>query len=1016
MINEDFKNSFFLKFKTPVLYILLLIFGMGVYFYLQINISLFPEVTFPKIKIIADNGEQPVDKMMITVTKPLEEAIKQIPNLKNVKSTTSRGSCEISAFIDWKADINIAQQQLESRINQIRNELPPTTQITIEQMNPSVLPVMGFILETQDKNQIDLKMLARYTVKPFLSQIDGVSKIQIAGGKEKEFWVELIPDNMNALKITPVTVRDAFAKTNFINSNGLISDFNRLYLTLTDAQVYDKSDIEKIVIQNDGKRAITLKDIAEVSINEKVEYVNINVDGHDGVLVNVVKQPNTNLIEISSSIKEKIKELDKILPKDVSLKLYYDQADFVNGSIKSVTDALWIGLLFAIAVTFAFLRSLKASLTVLITIPLTIAFTMIMLKIFNYTFNLMTLGAIAASIGLIIDDAIVVVEQIHRIQDEIPGENISAIVKKAIKYLFPAMVGSSMSTIVIFLPFSFMSGVAGAYFKILAYTMIITLVCSFFITWLGLPVLYLIFNKNIGNKKIKSKTITDSRVIKYFLSKPVFAIIFAAVLIVLSVIIIPKLSSGFLPEMDEGTIVLDYSSPPGTSLDETDNILGKVDNILKTVPEVEHYSRRIGTQMGFFITEPNRGDYLIQLKREREKTTDEVIDDIRKKIENVQLPLVVDFGQVVNDMLGDLMSSVQPIEIKIFGDKPDLLKTYAEIIAELVEQVEGTADVFNGIIITGPTIEYKPDENMISHYNLNPQDIQFQLQNIIEGNVIGNIPEKEQLTNVRLFTTNEKKKDNNKISNSPVFLPDGTTVPLSSLVKINIKPGTAEIDRENLKTITIVTGRLNKRDLGSIMKDIKSQIESKIFLPQGFSIIYGGAYAEQQQSFKELLTILITAALLVLSVLLILFRDVKGSITILLISLLGLSGSFIALFITNIPLNVGSYTGVIMIVGIIAENATFTFHQFKIFLKDHNVNDAVVKAVSIRFRPNLMTALGAIIALMPLSLALGSGAQLHQPLAIAVTGGFIIGLVILLFVFPVILKFAYRDSEEKLIK
>ncbi len=1016
MINEDFKNSFFLKFKTPLLYILILIFGMGFYFYLQINISLFPEVTFPKIKIIADNGEQPVDKMMITVTKPLEEAIKQIPNLKNVKSTTSRGSCEISAFLDWKADINTAQQQLESRINQIRNELPPATHITIEQMNPSVLPVMGFILETQDKNLIDLKMLAKYTVKPFLSQIEGVSKIEIAGGKEKEFRVELIPDNINALKITPAVVRDAFAKTNFINSNGLISDFNRLYLTLTDAQVYDKSDIEKIVIQNDGKRAITLKDIAEVSISEKIEYVNINVDGHDGVLVNVVKQPNANLIELSANIKEKIKELEKILPKDVSLKLYYDQADFVNGSIKSVSDALWIGLLFAIAVTFAFLRSIKASLTVLVTIPLTIAFTMIVLFIFNYTFNLMTLGAIAAAIGLIIDDAIVVVEQIHRIQDEIPGENISAIVKKAIKYLFPAMVGSSMSTIVIFLPFSFMSGVAGAYFKILAYTMIITLVCSFFITWLGLPVFYLIFNKNIEKKKFESKTITDNKIIKYFLSKPVFAILFAAVLIVLSVIIIPKLSSGFLPEMDEGTIVLDYTSPPGTSLEETDNILGKVDNILKTVPEVDHYSRRIGTQMGFFITEPNSGDYLIQLKKDKGKTTDEVIDDIRKKIETVQLPLIVDFGQVVNDMLGDLMSSVQPIEIKIFGDKPDLLKTYAEKVAGLVEQVEGTADVFNGIIITGPTIEYKPDENLISHYNLNPQDIQFQLQNIIEGNVIGTIPEKEQLTDVRLFTTNEKKKDNNNISNSPVYLPDGTTIPLSSLVKINIKPGTAEIDRENLKTIAIVKGRLNQRDLGSIMKDIKSQIESKIFLPQGFSITFGGAYAEQQQSFKELLTILITAALLVLSVLLILFRDVKGSIIILLISLLGLSGSFIALFITNIPLNVGSYMGVIMIVGIIAENATFTFHQFKILLKDYNVNDAVVKAVSIRFRPNLMTALGAIIALMPLSLALGSGAQLHQPLAIAVTGGFMIGLVILLFVYPVILKFVYRDSEEKFIK
>jgi multidrug efflux pump subunit AcrB len=299
MKNDQLRESFFLKFKTPVIYLIILIFGIGFFFYSKINISLFPEITFPKIKIIAENGEQPVDKMMVTVTKPLEEAIKQIPDLKTVKSITSRGSCEISAFLDWKADINISQQQLESRISQIRNELPSTTTITIEQMNPSVLPVMGFILESKNMDLIELKMLAKYTVKPFMEQIEGISKIQIQGGKEKEYWVELKPDNMLALRITPAVVRDAFAKTNFINSNGLITDYRRLYLSLTDAQVYDKSDIEKIVVQNDGKRAVTLKDIADISMNEKIEYVNINVDGHEGVLVNVIKQPNTNLILVS---------------------------------------------------------------------------------------------------------------------------------------------------------------------------------------------------------------------------------------------------------------------------------------------------------------------------------------------------------------------------------------------------------------------------------------------------------------------------------------------------------------------------------------------------------------------------------------------------------------------------------------------------------------------------------------------------------------------------------------------
>ncbi|MFI5144406.1 MAG: efflux RND transporter permease subunit [Ignavibacteria bacterium] len=1002
------KDSFFLKFRTPITYILVLIIVLGGYFYTLINTSLFPEITFPKLKIIADNGEQPIDKMMITVTKPLEEAIRRTPDLKVVRSTTSRGSCEISAFLDWKADINKSQQMMESRINQIKGDLPPTTKITIEQMNPSILPVMGFILESKDKSPIELKMIAKYTIKPFLSQIEGISEVGISGGKDKEYRIELNREKMNLLKLTPAMVRDAFSKTNFILSNGLISDYHRLYLTLTDARVHDINDIQNIVIQNDSRRIVKLSDVADVSITEKIEFVDISVDGHDGVLVNVVKQPAANLINLSQEIQNKLPGLQKILPKDVSLKIYYNQADFVNESVKSVKDALWIGLLFAIVIAFAFLRSIKQSLAVLFTIPTTIAFTLIVLYALGYTFNLMTLGAIAAAVGLIIDDAIVVIEQIHRIKEENPHEAPSELVREAIKKLFPAMIGSSLSTIVIFLPFSFMGGVAGAYFKVLAYTMIITLVCSFFITWIGLPVIFLIFNRKADVKPHIAKKEREHKLLNYFIFKPVFSFAIIILLVICAVLIIPGLPSGFLPEMDEGTIVLDFFSPPGTSLGETHKILANVDKIIERIPEVDHYSRRTGTQLGFFITEPNQGDYLIQLKKDRKKSTDEVINDIRKRIEEIQIPLNVDFGQVVNDMLGDLMSSVQPIEIKIYGDKPDILNDYADKISDIIDSIPGTADVFNGIVISGPSIEYVPDQSQTSRFNINIDELQSQLDGIIEGNVIGSMPEKEQMTDIRLFNSTRYNKTSDAINNSDIYLPDGTAIPLKELVSVNVKSGAAEINRENLKTMVAVTARLNNRDLGSVVSDIRNKINSKIFLPQGFSVVYGGAYAEQQQSFKDLLTILILAALLVLSVLLILFRDVKGSLIILFVSILGLAGSFIALYLTRVNLNVGSYTGVIMIVGIIAENATFTFHQFKMFLKENSVNDAVIKAVAARLRPNLMTATGAIIALMPLALALGAGAQLHQPLAIAVIGGFVIAQPLLIIVLPSLLKLLYR--------
>lgn len=1002
-------DSFYVKFRSPVTYLILIVLLGGIFCYTQINISLFPEITFPKIKIIADNGEQPVDKMMIAVTKPLEEAIAQVPDIQLVRSTTSRGSCEISAFLNWKSDINISQQMLESRINQIRGNLPASVQITIEQMNPSILPVAGYILESKDHNLIEMKMIANYIVKPFLSQIEGVSKIQVAGGKEKEYWVTLKQDKLKAFGLSPLNIRDAFSKTNFINSNGFTNDYKRLYLSLTDAQVHNIEDLKNLVVVNNKKRSILLSDIADISINEKIEYVKINADGTEGVLVNIVKQPKTNLIDLAQRTSDRIKELEKILPKGVTILPYYNQADFVNGSVKSVSDALWIGLLFAIVITFLFLRSFNAGMTLLFTIPTTLGLTLIVLYALNYTLNLMTLGAIAASVGLVIDDSIVIVEQIHRIKEEFPNEGVASLIYKAIKFLFSAMVGSSLSTIVIFLPFSFMSGVAGAYFKVLAYTMIITLVCSFFVTWVALPVLYMMFFRT-SKKSKPPKEFKENKIIKYFVVNPVYSLVFVLLLVGSAVIIIPHLPSGFLPEMDEGSIVLDYKTPPGTSLDETNRILKEVDKIVSSNESVDHYSRRTGTQMGFFITEQNVGDYLIHLKDNRKKTTDEVIDEIRTELQRINLPLEVDFGQVVNDMLGDLMSSVQPIEIKIYGDRPEMIRDYADKVADIIDSVLGTADVFNGVVIAGPTMEYKPNNEQLARYDLSPDDFQFQVQNYIEGNVIGNIQEKEQMTGIRLFTSKGSKYEAGDISNLPIFTPDSITRPASDFTNIEVKSGSAEINRENLKPLVAVTGRLNQRDLGSVMSDIQKRISAKLFLPQGFSIVYGGAYAEQQKSFKELLMILITAGLLVLSVLLILFRDIRGSISILIVSILGLSGSFLALFITGVPLNVGSYTGVIMIVGIIAENSVFTYFQFKNFLKNYSVHESVMRAIAVRLRPNLMTATGAIIALMPLALALGTGAQLHQPLAIAVIGGFIIAQPLLVIILPTLLKILYKST------
>jgi CzcA family heavy metal efflux pump len=1013
-------KNFFLSYKNPISVILAVIIVGGIFLYGQIQVSLFPEITFPKLKVIADNGEQPVDKMMVTVTRPLEDAIKQIPDLKILRSTTSRGTCEISAFLNWGADINVNQQMIESRISQIKNSLPSDVQIQIEKMNPSILPVIGFTIESDKKTPIELNLIATYTVKPFLSQIDGVSSVGIIGGKTKEFWIELNQLKMSTFSITPELIKDMLIQNHFLTSNGFLSDYKRLYLNITDAGLYNLTDIENVVLRNDGKRIIKIKDIARVNVSERTEYTRINANGRQGLLVAILKQPGANLINLSKNVAARQKELEKILPPDVHVSLYYDQADFVNKAIKSVSDSLWLGLLLALLVTVMFLRSFRASATILITIPVTLLFTILVLYSIGYTLNIMTFGAIAAAIGLIIDDAVVVVEQIHRTHEEFPERHSNQLVNQAVKYLMPSMIGSSISTIVIFVPFMLLGGVAGAYFNVLTNTMIITLVCSFFVTWIGLPVIYIWFSdvrSLFPDKKKNNIKLTKTRNwVSFFLHRPVFSILFILLLLASIIYILPRLETGFLPEMDEGSIVLDYKAPSGTSLEETNRILVEVEKIIVKIPEVVTYSRRTGAQMGFFITEPNDGDYLIVLKDDRSRSTEEVIDDIRKKIEATQPALQIDFGQVIGDMLGDLMASVQPIEIKIFGNDHQVLNELAGKVASEIEKIEGVEDIFDGVIIAGPSIEIVPDQDKLSQFKITPASFQFQVQTLVEGNVVGSILEREQMTAIRMIYPNSTRNSLENVKNQFVFLPDGKLKPLTALSTVRLKEGVAEINRDNLKSVSIITARLNNKDLGTAMKEIQKTIDSKIFLPQGYNIEYGGEYADQQKSFKELLLILILASLLVFALMLFLYKDFRAAFSILFIAVLGVAGSLIALFITNTPLNVGSYTGLIMIVGIIGENAIFTFQQFKTNREKGTVDESLVYAISTRLRPKLMTAIGAIIALMPLAIGFGTGAQMHQPLAISVIGGFIVALPLLLIILPTLLHLLYRKEDKEINK
>jgi heavy metal efflux system protein len=1020
-MNEGGKYQLFLK---PVLFTAAAVLLCGIYSYLHMQTSLFPDVVFPKITVIADNGEQPVDKMMITVTRPLEIAIKRVNGIITVRSSTNRGSTTIEAFFNWDVPIEMAKVQMESRINEIKSMLPPGTDIVVEAMSQNIYPVIGYTLESTGYGQVELRNEALYLIRPRFSEIPGISNVVVRGGRTKEFIITPDPVKMLALGVTPQILSGVLSATNFIESNGLLSDYRRLYLTLSDTRIRVPDDLKELVIRSDRDRTVRLSDVATVSLQEQQEFIRINANGHDAVIIDLVKQRGTNLTDFAAQVKQKAAEIQKQLPAGMKLRTYYDQSAFVSDSINSVLESIYVGLLLAILVVILFLHSFRASLQIILIIPVTLALTFTVLHLAGITLNIMSLGAIAACIGLIIDDAIVILEQLHRIHEENPGKSKFEVVTETIRGLFPAMVGSSLSTIVIFLPFVMMSGVAGSFFKELTLTMEITLVCSFFVTWLVMPALHLFFGYKPSKRVLARMQEGGSHGPRlnwliWFFNKPAFAIGFVLIIAGSAVFLVPRLQTGFLPILDEGSIVLDYLAPPGTSLEASDAILKEVDKIVIRHPDVQTYMRRTGTNMASSISmatgviPPYEGDYLIQLKPGTKKTTEEVIAELRREVSAAEPALNIEFGQRIADLLGDLIGRPQPVEIRIFGDEGPELRKLALQTQSLLRQVNGVADVLSGIIIDGPTITVRPDPQKLAQFGITPEEFRNQLTAYNEGIVAGEVQEGEQMLKIRIRFTNFSDNSLERIRSRPVFTPDGAFRPLSDFASIEVSRGDPEITRDNLKTNIAVTARLENRDLGSAVKEIREVLGRNLMLPPGYYIIYGGTYAEQQSSFRELLLILIAAILLVFAVLLFLFRDFRIPVLIIFISVLGISGSVWLLYLSGIQLNVGSYTGIIMIVGIIAENAIFTVNQFmSTYRITGDVDKSINYAISLRIRPKLMTAIGAILALSPLALGLGIGAQMQQPLAIAVIGGFLMAMPLLLMVFPTLLRLLYLKTKK----
>jgi CzcA family heavy metal efflux pump len=982
--------------RPQALFLLLLVLcGGGVWTATRLPCAIFPTVTFPRVKVIAEGAEEPSAQMIPAVTRPLEEAILRVPGIERVISTTTRGSVEIGAEFSWGTDMQLALQRVQAEIARTRPGLPADMRIDAEWMNTAVFPVLGYALTSETLSQAALRELADYQLRPALIQISGVSQVQVQGGALREFQVRLDPAKLAARKLSASDVVDGIRRNNVLNSSGLVEANHELYLSLVTGKPTGLEELGRISIAAPkGGVAASLSQLGEIVAADAVSFVRTAADRRPAVLVNIVRQPAASTLAIASQVDALLKERPELLPGGVKWTTFYDQAEFIRHSVNGVRDAILIGIALAALVLFVYLRSVRITAVAVATIPVTVAIVLLALGVTGQTINLMTLGGIAAAIGLVVDDAIVVVENIARHSEERVSQNPA---RSGLAEALPPLTGSSISTIVIFFPFALLSGVAGAFFKPLALTMAIALAVSYVLSALAVPSAAQALR--VSSKALRRRR--EPKIARFFIRHPSLAIAVTGILLVGGFLLYSGIGSDFLPGMDEGSIILDYWTPAGTSLTDTGQMLDQVEKIIVALPDVASYSRRTGTELGFFVTEPNRGDYVIRLKPRRQRRgVEEVIDELRARVAAEQPAIRAEFGQILEDNIGDLAGGVaQPIDVKIYGEDQTILQQKAEAAAQILGGVTGVEDVFNGITVAGPMLTIRATREALPRFGLTAETLLGEVEPALGGTVAGTLRIQERLYNIRVFS--RRTSDIMTLPQLPIQTPSGALVPLSVLATVSTGTPEVEIHRENLRTYLGVTARLAGRDLGSAISEIRNKLSNRLALPAGMSLRFGGLYEQQQNSFKGLLGVLFGGLLLVAVILLFEFGDWRAPLLTVVVALTVLTSVLGSLILTGMTLNISSFVGAIMMVGIVGEKAVFLIHDAREELrKGVPAREAWAEASRKRVRAVMMTIFATAFALAPLALALGEGSQLQQPLAIAVIGGFILSSPLVLLILP----------------
>lgn len=979
---------------------------------LRTPVALFPHIEFPRVVVALDAGDRPADEMMALVTAPVEQVLRAVPAAHSVRSVTSRGSAEISVTFDWGTDMTVAALQIDGALARAMPDLPAGTRASARRMDPTVFPVIAYSLVSSLRSQTDLYNIAYYGIRPLLARVNGVARIDVLGGAPEEIQVFVDPAQLERFGLTVNAVASALRAANVVVAAGPLEDQYKQYLVLTDSRYRSIDEIRETVVRSGGEGFARVGDVATVVRAAVPSRARVTADGQPAVLFQVYQQPGGNTVGIARDVRQALRTVGDLVPSDVHLSSWYDQSDLITASASSVRDSVLIGIVLAALVLLAFLRDVRITLIAIVVVPSVLAATMLVIFVLGLGFNLMTLGGMAAAVGLVIDDAIVVVEHAARRIAEARSRGAEARLDRALaaaREFTTPLVGSSLSTVIIFAPLAFLSGVTGAFFKALSLTMAAALVISFLVAWLVVPLLAGRLLRREESEEVEGRLTAHlhsryAELLQRLMRRPALLLVAVAPLLLLGYLGYRRTGSGFMPASDEGGFILDYRAAPGTSLAETDRLVRQVEAILQANPDVRSYSRRTGLQLGGGITEANEGDFFVRLIPPPRRPIDAVISDARHRIETEVPGLRVEMAQLMEDLIGDLTAVPQPIEVKLFTENAEVLDSLAPVVAAAIDSIPGVVDVRNGVKFAGDALVIRVDRERAALEGVDPDAVARSLQGYIGGEVTTTIQRDARVVGVRVWIPQTARRRITDVGRLVLAAPDGHRFQASRIVTVVPVTGQPQITRDDLKRMVAVTARISGRDLGSTVRDVKARLDRPGVVPAGVTYQLGGLYEQQRIAFRGLVAVFAAALVLVFLLLLALYERFLVAGAMLLTTILAIPAVFLGLWVTGTELNIASMMGLTMVIGIVTEVSIFYFSEFRELQGAGPGPGPYVAAGRNRARPIAMTTVAAILALLPLALGIGQGAGMLQPLAISIIAGLVAQLPLVLVALPVLLS------------